>query len=243
VIRGVLLDVDDTLVDTRSAFAAGIAHVVARWLPHLDAVAREATLRHWVSDAEGHFRAYTLGEIDVVEQRRRRVAALHAAFGGPVVDTQLFEAWDAAFEEAFRAAWRPCPDASPLLDVLDAAGVARGVVTNLRIGYQREKLAAVGLLGRVGVLVGMDAFGVGKPDPRMFRHACAVLGVEPAEAAYVGAALEVDARGARDAGLLGVWLDRHGTGESPQDVAVVRSLVELPAMLGIGRGRRRSRAR
>jgi putative hydrolase of the HAD superfamily len=120
VIRGVLLDVDDTLVDTRSAFAAGIAHVVARWLPHLDAAARGAALRHWVADAEGHFRAYTRGEIDLVEQRRRRVGALHAAFGGPVVDSELFEAWDAAFEEAFRAAWRPCPDAPRLLDVLDA---------------------------------------------------------------------------------------------------------------------------
>jgi putative hydrolase of the HAD superfamily len=241
VIRGVLLDVDDTLVDTRSAFTAGIGHVVERWLPHLDATDRKAALRHWVADAEGHFRAYTRGEIDLVEQRRRRVAALHAAFGGPVVDTQLFEAWDAAFEVAFRAAWRPCPDASRLLDALDAAGLGRGVVTNMRIPYQHEKLAAVGLLERVGVLVGMEEFGVGKPDPRMFRHACEVLGVAPSEAAYVGDELDVDARGARDAGLLGVWLDRHGTGECPQDVAVIRSLDELPAILGIGRGCREAR--
>jgi putative hydrolase of the HAD superfamily len=232
----VLLDVDDTLVDTRSAFAAGIAHVVARWLPHLDAAARNAALRHWVADAEGHFRAYTRGEIDLVEQRRWRVAALHAAFGGHAVDIEVFQAWDAAFEEAFRAAWRPCPDAPRLLDALDAAGLGRGVVTNMRIPYQREKLAAVGMLDRVGVLVGMDEFGVGKPDPRMFRHACQVLGVEPSEAAYVGDELDVDARGARDAGLLGIWLDRHGTGESPQDVPVVRSLEELPAVLGLGRG-------
>jgi putative hydrolase of the HAD superfamily len=172
----------------------------------------------------------------VVEQRRRRVAALDAAFGGPPVDTELFEAWDAAFEEAFRSAWRPCPDAPRLLDALDAAGLARGVVTNMRIGYQREKLAAVGLLGRVGVLVGMEEFGVGKPDPRMYRHGCHVLGVEPAEAAYVGDELDVDARGARDAGLLGVWLDRHGTGKCPRDVVVIRSLDDLPAVLRIGRG-------
>jgi beta-phosphoglucomutase-like phosphatase (HAD superfamily) len=42
VIRAVLLDVDDTLVDTRAAFAAAVAHVVARWLPHLDGEGREA---------------------------------------------------------------------------------------------------------------------------------------------------------------------------------------------------------
>jgi putative hydrolase of the HAD superfamily len=233
VIRAVLLDVDDTLVDTRAAFAAAVAHVVARWVPHLDAEGREAALRHWVADAEGHFRAYTRGEIDVVEQRRRRAASLHAAFGGPVVDAALFEQWDAAYEAAFRAAWRACPDAAPLLDALDAAHLPRGVVTNMRIGYQREKLLVAGLLERVGVLVGMEAFGVGKPDPRVYRHACAVLGVDPAQVAYVGDELDVDARGAREAGLLGVWLDRHGSGQSPPDVPVVRSLDELPTLLGI----------
>ena len=50
-------------------------------------------------------------------------------------------------------------------------------------------------------LVGIDAFGVGKPDARIFRRACEVLGPAPAEAAYVGDELDVDARGARDAGL------------------------------------------
>jgi putative hydrolase of the HAD superfamily len=237
VIRGVLLDVDDTLVNTRAAFAAAIASVVAAWLPHLDAEGREAALTHWVTDAAGHFRAYTRGEIDLVEQRRRRVGALHAAFGGPAVDAHLFAQWDAAFESAFRTAWLPCPDALRLLDVLDAAGLPRGVVTNMRIPYQRDKLAAVGLLDRVGVLVGMDDFGVGKPDPRLFRHACAVLGADPGEVAYVGDELDVDARGARDAGLVGVWLDRHGTGERPGDVPVVRSLDELPTLLGLPPGR------
>src|SRR3954452_19825244 len=89
-------------------------------------------------------------------------------------------------------------------------------------------LSVAGLLERVGVLVGMDVFGVGKPDPRVYRHACAVLGVDPAQVAYVGDELDVDARGAREAGLLGVWLDRHGSGQSPPDVPVVRSLDELP---------------
>jgi putative hydrolase of the HAD superfamily len=230
-VRAVLLDVDDTLVDTRSAFRAAIGAVVGRWLPALDDADREAAVAHWVADAQGSFRAYTRGEISVVEQRRRRVASLLAAFGGPDLDTELFDRWDDAYERAFRAAWRPCPDAGPFLDRLDAARVPRGVVTNMRTPYQREKLGAVGLLDRVGALVGMDEFGVGKPDPRIFRHACEALGLDPGDVAYVGDELDVDARGARDAGLLGVWLDRHGTGEEPVDVPVVRTLTELPAVL------------
>src|SRR5439155_12227340 len=96
------------------------------------------------------------------------------------------------------------------------------------------KLAATGLGDRVPVVVGLDTVGVGKPDPRPFLHACALLAVEPGEAAYVGDELDVDARAARDAGLLGIWLDRHATGADPGgDVPVVRGLAEVPALLGL----------
>lgn len=231
--RAVLLDVDDTLVDTRAAFAAAISQVVGEWLPHLDADGREAALQHWVRDAAGHFRAYTRGEIDFRTQRRRRAAALHAAFGGAVLDDAAAARWDAGYEQAFRAAWRPSDDAARLLDVLDAAGVPAGAVTNMLTDYQRRKLDAVGLLGRLRVVVGIDAVGVGKPDPRMFRRACDKLGVAPDEAAYVGDELDVDARAARAAGLIGVWLDRHGSGLVPDDVLVARSLDEVPRLLGL----------
>ncbi len=187
-----------------------------------------------MADAEGHFRAYTRGEIDVVEQRRRRAASLHAAFGGPAVDAALFEQWDAAYEAAFRAAWRACPDAAPLLDALDAAGLPRGVVTNMRIGYQREKLLVAGLLERVGVLVGYGRLRRRQTrSPRCTGTRARCWASIRRRSAYVGDELDVDARGAREAGLLGVWLDRHGSGQSPPDVPVVRSLDELPTLLGI----------
>jgi putative hydrolase of the HAD superfamily len=232
-VRAVLLDVDDTLVDTRAAFAAAITAVVGEWLPHLDAAGREAALQHWVRDAAGHFRAYTRGEIDFETQRRRRAAALHAAFGGPMLDASAAARWDAGYEDAFRAAWRPSEDAGRLLDVLEAAGVPAGAVTNMLTDYQQRKLAAVGLLPRLRVVVGIDVVGVGKPDPRMFRRACDAIPVPPEQAAYVGDEVDVDARAARAAGLLGVWLDRHGTGLVPGDVPVVRSLDEVPTLLGL----------
>src|SRR4051812_1411896 len=111
VVRALLLDVDDTLVDTRGAFRAAMEHVVTTWLPHLDADSREAAVQHWVRDRGGHFRAYTRGELDFAAQRRLRAADLHAAFGGPVLDDERAGRWDAGYERAFRRAWRPCPDA------------------------------------------------------------------------------------------------------------------------------------
>jgi putative hydrolase of the HAD superfamily len=232
-LRAVLLDVDDTLVDTRGAFRAAITSVVRRWLPHLDAGAREAAVQRWALDPGGHFRAYTRGEVDFETQRRRRAADLHEAFGGPALDDEGARRWAAGYEDAFRRAWRPCPDARPFLAAVRAAGLRTAAVTNMLTSYQIAKLDAVGLAGQLAAVVGLDVVGVGKPDPRPFLHACGLLGVAAGEAAYVGDELDVDARAARDAGLLGVWLDRHGSGEEPGDVPVVRGLGEVPALLGL----------
>lgn len=230
-VEAVLLDIDDTLVDTRGAFRVAIAAVNARWLPHLDDDGRRDALAVWTTDAGGHFRAYTRGELDFHEQRRRRLADLHGAFGGPVMDEAAYREWVGEYEAAFSAAWRLTPDAGALVEWIAAAGLRTGFVTNAETAYQQSKLDAVGLGTRIPILAGTDTFGAGKPDPRMWWHACERLGVEASRTVYVGDEVDVDARGARDAGLLGIWLDRHATGAEPDDVPWVRSLDEVPAVI------------
>jgi putative hydrolase of the HAD superfamily len=226
-VVGVLLDVDDTLVDTRSAFGAAMDHVFDTWLPHLDDDERRAAVLHWAYDPGGHFRAFTRGELTFAEQRRRRAETLHAAFDGPELDDVRFGRWNAGYETAFRVAWRALPDGVALVAELRARGIRFGALTNMSAGYQRDKLAAVGM-GDVPVLVTPDDLGRGKPDPEVFRLGCHRLGLAPAQVAYVGDELDVDARGARDAGLVGVWVDRHGSGFRPDDVLSVRLLTEVP---------------
>ncbi len=112
-----------------------------------------------------------------------------------------------------------------MLDALAGAGVRVGSLTNARVELQTRKLAAAGLAD-VPLLVGVDTLGFGKPDPRVFAEACRRLGTDPARTAYVGDELDVDARGALAAGLVGVWLDRPGTrrgGPHPEDPASARA--------------------
>jgi len=227
----VLLDLDDTLVDTRHAFRVALGEVAGEWLPHLDGDEFEAVVEHWTGDPGGHFGAYRRGEIDFARQRRLRAGLLHAVFDGPALDDPEFARWESVYEAAFSSSWRLCPDAVAFLDWLDAERLPFAVVTNAAGPYQWEKLRAVSLDQRVRVLVGIDALGVGKPDPRIFRLGCERLGVDPSRSLYVGDELDVDARGAQAAGLIGVWLDRHGSGLTPDDVPVVRSLAELPALI------------
>ncbi|HEX2807623.1 MAG TPA: HAD family hydrolase [Kineosporiaceae bacterium] len=233
VVEAVLLDLDDTLIDTRGAFRVAVQHVISTWIPQLDDARHEDAVRHWALDPGGHFRAFTRGELTFAEQRRARAVDLHAEFGGPLLDDERLAEWDTGYEQAFRAAWRPLPDGIALMAVLRHLGVPFGALTNMSAGYQRDKLALVGM-GDVPVLVSIDDLGRGKPDPEVFRLGCRRLGVAPHRVAYVGDELDIDARGARDAGLVGVWVDRHATGATPDDVLVVRTLTELPDVLDLG---------
>jgi len=239
-LDGVLFDVDDTLVDTHGAFARALAAVSRAWLPDLDPARDGEVLDRWRSDAGGCYRRYTRGEVSYREQRMDRANDLHATFGGPVLDDGTYDRWNALFEKQFTGAWAAHTDAAGAVRRLLDAGLKVGALTNAATEYQVRKLTRVGLADIVPLLVGVDTLGFGKPDPRVFAEACRRLGTEPARTAYVGDELDVDARAATAAGLVGVWLarphlgakDANATQARPGDV-VISTLDDLPAALGV----------
>lgn len=239
-VDGVLFDIDDTLVDTRGAFARALAEVAVHYLPQLGPERYAELLEAWRADAGGHYRRYTRGEIGYHDQRWARANALHEQFGGTVLDEQAYHAWNEVFDAGFARSWSAHPEAVAVVDRLLAAGLAVGALSNAAVAYQTAKLDRVGLGDRVPLLVGVDTLGVGKPDPRVFAEACLRLGTSPERTAYVGDELDIDARAAVGAGLVGIWVDR-GTGRRvpPEDVAAARdvgvevigSLADLPGLL------------
>lgn len=242
-LEGVLFDVDDTLVDTRAAFAQAIAAASRVWLPHLPEESYDEVLALWRADPNGHYRAYTRGEVDFDAQRMARANELQAAFGGELLDDAAYVDWKDLFWGTFEASWSAFADSRGVVDALTGAGVRVGSLTNARVELQTRKLAAAGLAD-VPLLVGVDTLGFGKPDPASFHEACRRLGTSPERTAYVGDELDVDAIGAADAGLCGVWLDRPGRRRGTvtledlekaegRGVLVIRSLSEVPHCLSL----------
>ena len=119
------------------------------------------------------------------------------------------DSWFDRYVTHYKAAWVVFPDVVPVLDSL-AAGYRHGVLSNSSVANQDPKLRHLGLRDRFEVLVCAVELGVSKPEAGAFLAACEALGLRPGEVAYVGDQPEIDARGARDAGLLAVWLDRDG---------------------------------
>ncbi|SDI75661.1 Haloacid dehalogenase superfamily, subfamily IA, variant 2 with 3rd motif like haloacid dehalogenase/haloacid dehalogenase superfamily, subfamily IA, variant 3 with third motif having DD or ED/haloacid dehalogenase superfamily, subfamily IA, variant 1 with third motif having Dx(3-4)D or Dx(3-4)E [Frankineae bacterium MT45] len=82
-------------------------------------------------------------------------------------------------------AWRPYPETLLVLKSLKDRGIPTALVSN--IGWDpRPVLAAHGALELLDELVLSYEVGVMKPDPEIFRIACARIGVEPQSCVMVG---------------------------------------------------------
>ncbi|WOO97996.1 HAD family hydrolase [Micrococcus terreus] len=210
-VRGVLFDLDDTLVDLRAAQLVTFEETVARQadltggtLPARDRV--DAAALHFAADANGHYQRYVDGELDFLGQRFARARdALRMLGLAAEPDPDL---WGPdGYERMLRSRWALFDDVPPLLSRLDDARIPWGVVTNNTEEYQRGKLAAVGL-DQVQVVVGTDTAGAPKPDAAPFLAGCAGLGLDPADVLYVGDNPLKDGLGARDAGLVSLLILR-----------------------------------
>ena len=78
-----------------------------------------------------------------------------------------------------------------------------GIVSNGGGGSQRRKLQATELdqiFPSERTFISGE-LGVAKPDPRIFHHACEVLGEDPKDCLFIGDQEQIDGLGARRAGL------------------------------------------
>ena len=104
-----------------------------------------------------------------------------------------------------------------------------GVVSNF-YGNLATVCQEAGLSPFLTVVVDSACVGYMKPDPRIFFTALAELGVDPAQALFVGDSLRRDMAGARAIGMPHVWLaptTPQGEGPCCPNDRVVQTLDEL----------------
>ncbi|WP_175410320.1 HAD family hydrolase [Streptomyces sp. TRM64462] len=225
-IRAVLWDIDDTIFDYAAADRAGMRrHLRDEGLTGAFGTT-EYALRRWQQATELHWARFSAGETSWEEQRRDRVRTFLG--DAPLEDAEA-DAWFARYLAHYEAAWALFPDTVPALDLL-AADYRHGVLSNSSLHNQDRKLRLLGVRDRFEAVVCAADIGVSKPEAAAFHTACDTLGLAPHEVAYVGDQPDTDARGAADAGLLGIWLDRHGRGGRPE-LNRITGLDQLPALL------------
>jgi len=120
-------------------------------------------------------------------------------------------------------------DVIPTLTQLKADCVKLGVITN---GFRRDfeyVLKSLELAEHFDVVVGMDTCNRAKPDKEIFLFALNKLDIHPEEAVFVGNSIKYDYRGAEEAGLKPLIIDREG--KIQENVDKIHSLTAVLSLL------------
>jgi putative hydrolase of the HAD superfamily len=219
----IFFDIDDTLVDHTGAMRAAAATLHTRVNSPLLCA---DFLERWLAAHARHYPRFLKGELGYADACRTRIREVIAASLSDDEADVLFARYIAEYELACSS----FPDVRPCLDRL--ASLRLGIISNGPGAQQRNKLARARIADSFDVVVTSEDCGFAKPDPRIFRFACEVAGEPAADAVHVGDHPRLDADAARSAGLRGIWLDRHTDNAGRDPAQVIRSLSELPMILG-----------
>jgi phosphoglycolate phosphatase len=180
-VRGALVDLDGTLVDTLGDFDAALNATLAEL--GLASVSRGFIARTIGKGSEHLIRA-TLAEVGAADDR-------HEA---------AWSRYQAHYERVNGLHARVYPGVVEALGRWRAAGLRLVCLTNKPTRFARHLLDATSLLASFDQVYGGDAFERRKPDPLPLRKACEALGLPPAEVVMVGDSSN-DAQAAHAAGL------------------------------------------
>ncbi|MGD8545944.1 MAG: HAD family hydrolase [Candidatus Bathyarchaeota archaeon] len=119
------------------------------------------------------------------------------------------------------------PETKDVLKELQQRGLKLGLISN---GYEEDIYF---FLERAGIekttfdiIVGVDTVQCNKPHPDIFKYALIKLKVRPEEALFVGDDVEVDYKGAENAGMYTLLIDRTWK-QKQGDLKTIRNLKEI----------------
>lgn len=178
-IRGVLFDLDGTLLDTAPDFHESLNELRAQ--EKLAPLSFEQ-VRCQVSHGGHALTRLGFGELPPDEHETMRMRLLHIYAGRLARHTCLFQGGDVMLEE------------------IERRGLAWGIVTNKPGWLTDPLLMEVNLHTRARAVVSGDTLAHRKPHPAPLLHAAEKMGVPPAQIVYVGDA-ERDMQAAQAAGM------------------------------------------
>ena len=186
------------IFDWGGVLTSPLADSVAAWLAadRIDAHGYRTLMRAWVADAydgggTNPIHGLELGTLDPAEFERLLAARLRTVDGGPVAAQGLIKRMFETF--------------APVEQMYDALRAARthelstGLLSNSwGNDYPRELWDEL-----FDAVVISSEVGLRKPDERIYRHAAATLGLDPAECVFVDD-IEHNVRAAEAVGMVGV---------------------------------------
>ncbi|MEW6334305.1 MAG: HAD family hydrolase [Thermodesulfobacteriota bacterium] len=204
MIRAIVLDFGQTLVDSAEGFRAAEKEIQQKAFAACGSNARERFL-------EGYREVRTRFHARSDFSRRRLLEEVLRQYGREV-HSLLLEQWETGYWEQVRSKTRVFPETEAVLAALRER-YRLALITNTQ-GQKRNgehRLVHYPQLERffeVVIVAGEEGIPA-KPDPAPFILCLDRLGIEPDEAVYVGDDWRIDICGAQAVGMRPVWLRHH----------------------------------
>ena len=179
-VRGVLFDLDGTLIDSA---------------PDLAGAANRLRADHGLEPLPLEMLRPMVGS----GARGMVGVAFGVAPGEPRFE-ELRDAFLAHYEAGLLECTRPFDGVDAMLSALEAAGIPWGIVTNKATRFTLPIVDGLKLAQRAAVVVCGDTTPHSKPHPEPLWHAARAMGLSPDGVVYVGDDLR-DAQAARAAGM------------------------------------------
>lgn len=228
MIRAVFLDIDDTVYSyqTGHRYAYQALQAYAEHHFAMDGSEFDSRIQRIMAD----YLEKMGGNCAAVHNRLIRFQQFLEELGLPLSHAVVMERlyWDTLL-----AHMEPAPGLLEAVDGLKRRGVLVGIGTNMTADWQYEKLARLGLLDRIDLMVSSEEAGVEKPDPALFLLCAQKAHCPPQVCLFVGDSLSHDVKGAMRAGMGAVWYRPSPSPEDcvPEGAMVIDSLSQLPALL------------
>jgi len=227
MLRAVLFDLDDTLLDRQASLALFVS--------------RQAHERLGLPGARA--RRYVDRFLELDDHGRHWIKAVYRS----LYEELPLGAWTpeqllADYERHLPACSLPKDGALGALEAIQSMGLQLGLVSNGKAALQERKLRAIGIAPLFDARVFPGAVGRRKPDRAIFHFACARLNRPPNQCVFVGDNPRTDIDGAVSAGLHSVYLPVHQGERCARADAHCTRLRDLPAVIAAmqspGAGRR-----
>ena len=218
MIKAVLIDIDDTLLDFKKCAEESIfrsAGEIGLSLP-------SDVIETFVYFNDQYWREIEKGTFTKADLRRERFNTIFASLG---IKTDG-EAFDDLFKKNLHHAYVKVDGAEDLLKYLSRYKVYAASNAHDR-DYQKTRLTRAGLIDYFDGLFVSGQIGANKPSKEFFDICMETLQVEPNEIVMIGDSLSADISGAKEYGFHTVWFDKYGVGVGDEADFVAKRLLEI----------------
>jgi len=213
MIRGVLFDLDGTLLDRERSLRDFLDRQYERF-PVMHSVPKSQFVERFLQLDENGYVWKDQVYIRLIEQ-----------FGWPCDMQELLN----DYLHAFRDHCVGFPHLTEMLDELRGMGVKLGIVSNGFDAFQRRNISGLGITDHFDAILVSESEGLRKPDPAIFMRALHRLNLSPEETMFVGDHPVNDVEASVRTGLLGVWKKNTVYAIPECSCLVLDDLMQIPA--------------